>query len=602
MTLAYLTEGYSAKALAVAALGLKAYGGGARTILGCAAPPEQTVVIVPDRRPPDTSPDAPAHDRDYRRAVDLLMLAGKTVFVAKAPDCQHPGGGACKDSDDFLRRHGPIRLKALVEDVTSAGLSLDGESRKLAQIEDPLERDAQTKIKAGELKVRVALLRDRVAHYRDAGRAGTAPGDSTSGRKIEFDKLGIAADPVNGAGLLDDLAAAIRRHAFIDECDLVKGVLWTVHGHRRFYDNVQVLPRLVITAGREDSGKTSLAVALAHASDVALVVVSPRPATLYRSIEAHQVALFLDEADVWYPRNEDLREIVNSGFNKDGALVPRTEDVGSGGKREHEVRLYSTFTPMAIVGINLEKVLARTLLSRALIICMTPAVIGEVAEDIFANPPAVRALRDIASRVKRWVADNERALVAAKPDMPGTINRLRLIWEPLVGDRGSGWRRLAPAGAGGAGRRAQSGSRPEPGRAADARCEQGHARHGRRRDPHEGPDRAPAAPGDALLGGVRQAPCRDPRHRGRRAAGPVRAEAGTDQDQGRNRRGYRLDHIDASVDRYVNLHTEEMSGDRYPATGTGEPRILRFFGNAAKLPGCYLARYLLIELRGSCYR
>ena len=56
---AYLTEGYSAKALAVASLGLgRVYGGGGRAVLGCAAPPEQTVVIVPDRRPPDTSPDA----------------------------------------------------------------------------------------------------------------------------------------------------------------------------------------------------------------------------------------------------------------------------------------------------------------------------------------------------------------------------------------------------------------------------------------------------------------------------------------------------------------------------------------------------------------
>ena len=40
------------EALAVAALGLKTYGGGGRTVLGCAVPREQTVVIVPDRRPP----------------------------------------------------------------------------------------------------------------------------------------------------------------------------------------------------------------------------------------------------------------------------------------------------------------------------------------------------------------------------------------------------------------------------------------------------------------------------------------------------------------------------------------------------------------------
>jgi hypothetical protein len=46
----YVTEGYSCKALAVAALGLKTYGGGGRTVLGCVVPPEQTVVIVPAGR------------------------------------------------------------------------------------------------------------------------------------------------------------------------------------------------------------------------------------------------------------------------------------------------------------------------------------------------------------------------------------------------------------------------------------------------------------------------------------------------------------------------------------------------------------------------
>ena len=66
---AYLTEGYSCKALAVASLGMgRVYGGGGRTVLGCAVPPEQTVVIVPDRRPPD-SDRRTAKRRDARRAT-----------------------------------------------------------------------------------------------------------------------------------------------------------------------------------------------------------------------------------------------------------------------------------------------------------------------------------------------------------------------------------------------------------------------------------------------------------------------------------------------------------------------------------------------------
>ena len=98
------------------------------------------------------------------------------MLVAKAPECQHPGGGACKDADDYLRQHGPIRLKELIEATEVSALSLDGEARKLAQIDDPLERDQQTKAKAAELKVKVALLRDRVAHYRERTRHGAVPG------------------------------------------------------------------------------------------------------------------------------------------------------------------------------------------------------------------------------------------------------------------------------------------------------------------------------------------------------------------------------------------------------------------------------------------
>jgi hypothetical protein len=83
---AYLTEGYSIKALAVASLGLgRVYGGGSRATLGCAAPPEATVVIVPDRRPLDTSPDALAHDRDYKRAVDLLLSRAKPCWLPRRP-------------------------------------------------------------------------------------------------------------------------------------------------------------------------------------------------------------------------------------------------------------------------------------------------------------------------------------------------------------------------------------------------------------------------------------------------------------------------------------------------------------------------------------
>jgi hypothetical protein len=48
----FLVEGYLEKALAIASLGLgPTYGGGGRSILGCAVPPEPEVVLITDRRP-----------------------------------------------------------------------------------------------------------------------------------------------------------------------------------------------------------------------------------------------------------------------------------------------------------------------------------------------------------------------------------------------------------------------------------------------------------------------------------------------------------------------------------------------------------------------
>jgi hypothetical protein len=76
--------------------------------------------------------------------------------------------------------------------------------------------------------------------------------------------------------------------------------------------------------------------------------------------------------------------------------------------------------------------LPRTLVSRSLVIRMTPARVGEVPEEIFGNRVAVARLHTLAGRIKRWIADNELALSVADPKLPAElINRIRLVWRPL---------------------------------------------------------------------------------------------------------------------------------------------------------------------------
>ena len=73
------------------------------------------MLLITDRRPDDKVVDpktgmtaAALHDRDMKRAVDLLLLAGRTVLVTPdPPPCAH----ACKDADAVLVKHGPSRSR-----------------------------------------------------------------------------------------------------------------------------------------------------------------------------------------------------------------------------------------------------------------------------------------------------------------------------------------------------------------------------------------------------------------------------------------------------------------------------------------------------------
>jgi hypothetical protein len=116
------------------------------------------------------------------------------------------------------------------------------------------------------------------------------------------------------------------------------------------------------------------------------------------------------------------------------------------------VREYSPYAPMIFIGLKLDRLLRRTTLSRALLIRMRPARVGEVVEDINGNRAAIAGLTTLAGRAKRWVADNEAALRVARPEMPkGVINRQRQIWGPLFGiadQAGGDWRERAEAALG----------------------------------------------------------------------------------------------------------------------------------------------------------
>ena len=209
---AYICEGYLEKPLAVAALDRAGLRRGRPSDPWLRSTARAAVVLVTDRRPDDKVVDlktgltaADLHDRDYKRAADLLLLAGKAVSVTPDPPvCAH----GCKDADDVLVKHGPILLEEWIRRAQPVdSLSLDGEARRIARIADPLERDRETTAAAKRLKVRVGVLREAVRRYRDGG-ADRPTEDLAPGSAMVFEDLVPAAERQDGARLLDDVADA----------------------------------------------------------------------------------------------------------------------------------------------------------------------------------------------------------------------------------------------------------------------------------------------------------------------------------------------------------------------------------------------------------
>jgi hypothetical protein len=417
---AYLCEGYSCKALAVASLGLKAYGGGARTVLGCGVPPDATVVVVPDARPDDKVVNfrtgksvGHEHEADYKRAVDKLLLAGKTVLVAKAPNC-----GCCKDSDDVLRAHGAPPLRALVEDVTPAGLSLDGEARRLAQIDEPLERDQQTKATAARLKVKVDLLRERVAHYRKAGEAQA----DIAGDPVSFEDIRPWPHPVDGAQLVEDLTAYIGEHVVVPDHAGLVCALWVLHCHA--HDAAYHSPRLVLRSPTKGCGKSTLRRVLSRLVPRPFEAVDITGPTLFRPIGQWHPTVFVDEAnEINWSNARDLIGVINSGHCRDDPGVPRCTG------ENFEVRVFRVWAPLCLALIG-----------------FLPAAIGEraITIEMRKKPHAtgVRRLlrrdrdesaRELTRRAARWALDHTIALENADPDLPADLaDRPGDNWRPLL--------------------------------------------------------------------------------------------------------------------------------------------------------------------------
>ncbi len=234
-------------------------------------------------------------------------------------------------------------------------------------------------------------------------------------------------DPLDGAELLDDVEAFLGRFvAFPSDAARVAVALWAAHAHAvTAFDST---PRLALLSPEPGSGKTRTLEMLELLVPEPMPALSASPAAVFRTIEAEQPTLLLDEVDAVFRRRgsddsaEDLRALLNAGHRK-GAAIPRC--VGP----SHEVRRFPVFAAVALAGLG---DLPDTLMSRSVIVRMRRRAPHERIEP-FRHRRHASTGHELRTRLADWIATVTETLTDAWPAMPvGVEDRPADCWEPLL--------------------------------------------------------------------------------------------------------------------------------------------------------------------------
>jgi hypothetical protein len=227
-------------------------------------------------------------------------------------------------------------------------------------------------------------------------------------------------DPVDASILLRSLVERIKRHVVIPFEQAVAIALWVmmtwVHAEVAVHS-----PLLLVTSAEPNSGKSTLLGVIGFMVRRSLLSVSITGPALFRSISKWSPTFVIDEADTVLVNNEDLKEVVNSGWTRGQSAIRCDPDT-------NEPRPYSTFCPKTI-GMKGRK-LPDTTLSRAIVIELkrkrpdeTAADFDHIDDDGFAR---------FRCHLARWADDNSEALARSKPEIPpGFHNRVRANWKLL---------------------------------------------------------------------------------------------------------------------------------------------------------------------------
>jgi hypothetical protein len=241
-----------------------------------------------------------------------------------------------------------------------------------------------------------------------------------SGRQLDLHEPEPWPDPINGARLLDEMVAAIRRYVVLDETGVRSVALWALGTH--VFDSFNIFPRLVATSPEKRCGKSTLLDAIERLVPRPLPAANISAAALFRVIEAAQPTLILDEADTFARDNEELRGVLNAGHKRNGMVVRIVEAGG-----DYKPMQFSVWAPVALAAIGH---LPGTVEDRSLIVRLKRRRPDEKVESLRLDRP--NGLDQLARKAARWAVDHPELRDADPAIPPAIINRDADNWRPLL--------------------------------------------------------------------------------------------------------------------------------------------------------------------------
>jgi hypothetical protein len=231
--------------------------------------------------------------------------------------------------------------------------------------------------------------------------------EPATGRGVALHDPDPWPEPVTTAALLGDLASAVKRHVFLPASATDAVALWIAHTW--VADRFDHTPRLGITSPTKRCGKSTLLDVLRMTCRRTIKADNISASGVFRTIDAlRPLTLLIDEADSFLDEAEELRGVLNSGFERSGNVIRVMEIKG-----EHQPVQFTTFAPCALCSIG---DLPSTLTDRAVPIRIERKAAGETVQRLRYGRNRAN-LSDLARKLARWADDFGRDL-STDPAIP----------------------------------------------------------------------------------------------------------------------------------------------------------------------------------------